>query len=70
MSNVNNQARREILGISADLKWSVIELRRISERLEASGNMPDAQAILRMIQSFQQGESRLNQIAGDADPNE
>jgi len=59
----NSQMRRDLVGISADLKWSSVELCRIADRLEAAGNSADAHAILRMIQVFQGGEERLTLIA-------
>ncbi|MEQ7918246.1 hypothetical protein ABQX22_03560 [Xanthomonas sp. WHRI 1810A] len=62
-TNTSAQTRRDLQGISSDLKWSAVELARIADRLEAAGNSPDAQAVLRMIQIFQQGEKRLNMIA-------
>lgn len=62
-SNTGAQARRDLQGISSDLKWSSVELARIADRLDAAGNSPDAQAVLRMIQIFQQGEKRLMAIA-------
>jgi hypothetical protein len=61
--DMNTQIRRQLYGISSDLKWSCVELLRIAERLEAAGNSPDSQAIHRMIQNFQQGELRLSEIA-------
>ena len=59
----NTPIRQELQGIGSDLKWSAVELSRIADRLDASGNASDAQAIQRMIQVFQQGEARLLQIA-------
>ncbi|MCQ3032535.1 hypothetical protein NLO88_17930 [Pseudomonas syringae] len=59
----NTQVIRDLVGISSDLKWSSVELSRIADRLEAAGNSADAQAILRMIQVFQDGEKRLALIA-------
>ncbi|WP_122322973.1 hypothetical protein [Pseudomonas amygdali] len=59
----NAQMVRDLVGISSDLKWSSVELSRITDRLEAAGNSADAQAILRMIQVFQDGEKRLALIA-------
>lgn len=59
------QLRRGLLDISSDLKWSAVELARIADRLEHAGNSPDAQAVLRMIQSFQQGEKRLSTMAAE-----
>jgi len=62
-TDISAQTRRDFQGISSDLKWSAVELARIADRLEAAGNSPDAQAVLPMIQTFQQGEKRLNMIA-------
>ena len=62
-SGTNSQMRRDLVGISSDLKWSSVELLRIADRLEAAGNSADAQAIHRMIQVFQSGEERLTLIA-------
>lgn len=59
----NAQMVRDLVGISSDLKWSSVELSRIADRLEAAGNSADSQAILRMIQVFQEGEMRLALIA-------
>lgn len=59
----NAQMIRDLVGISSDLKWSSVELSRFADRLEAAGNSADAQAILRMIQVFQDGEQRLALIA-------
>lgn len=59
----NSQMRRDLIGISVDLKWSSVELSRIADRLEAVGNSSDAHAIYRMIQVFQNGEERLAFIA-------
>jgi len=63
VTNTGVQTRRDLQGVSSDLKWSAVELARIANRLEAAGNSPDAQALLRMIQIFQRGEIRLNAIA-------
>ena len=51
--------RRDLQGIASDLKWSVVELVRIAERLSAAGNEADAQALLRMIKVFQGDEDKL-----------
>ncbi|RRV10803.1 hypothetical protein EGJ27_00930 [Pseudomonas sp. v388] len=57
------QDRRDLRGISADLKWSAVELSRIADRLDMAGNSVDADAVRRMIHVFQQDEARLMQIA-------
>jgi hypothetical protein len=52
--------KRDLQGIASDLKWSVVELKRIAERLSLSGNEADAQAIHHLITIFKAGEARLN----------
>lgn len=58
LSIEDQQLKRKLSGIAADLKWSAVELARIAERLSQSGNEPDAQALRRMITVLRQdGES-------------
>jgi hypothetical protein len=47
------------------LKWSAVELVRIAERLSQAGNVPDAQALHRMIAMFQREELRLQGMVND-----
>lgn len=49
MMSSNQNLRRDLQGLAADLKWSAVELVRIAERLSQAGNEPDAQALHRMI---------------------
>ena len=56
--------KRDLQGIASDLKWSAVELKRITERLSQTGHEADAQAVLKMCTVFQAGENRL---AGYAD---
>ncbi|MDD1963868.1 hypothetical protein NPS29_00900 [Pseudomonas putida] len=65
MSDTNQNLRRELQGIAADLKWSAVELVRIAERLSQAGNDPDAQALHRMIAMFQREEIRLQGMVND-----
>lgn len=65
MSDSNQHLRRDLQGISADLKWSAVELVRIAERLSQAGNDPDAQALHRMIAMFQREELRLQSMVND-----
>lgn len=51
--------RRDLQGVASDLRWSIVELTQIAERLHQASNEADAQAILRMCQVFQGGEERL-----------
>ncbi|SEJ95399.1 hypothetical protein [Pseudomonas sp. NFR16] len=65
MSDTNQNLRRDLQGIAADLKWSAVELVRIAERLSQAGNDPDAQALHRMIAMFQREEIRLQGMVND-----
>ncbi|RMW09877.1 hypothetical protein ALP03_00053 [Pseudomonas amygdali pv. tabaci] len=65
MNDSNQNLRRDLQGIAADLKWSAVELVRIAERLSQAGNDPDAQALHRMIAMFQREEVRLQGMVND-----
>ena len=60
LTKPNQDLKRDLQGVSSDLKWSAVELIRIAERLSHAGNGPDAEALRRMISIFQQDEKRLN----------
>lgn len=60
LTKPNQDLKRDLQGVSSDLKWSAVELVRIAERLSHAGNGPDAEALRRMISIFQQDEKRLN----------
>ncbi|MFW9086979.1 hypothetical protein ACOI7N_20800 [Pseudomonas sp. P2758] len=60
LTKPNQELKRDLQGISSDLKWSAVELKRIAERLSLTSNGADAQAIYRMIAIFQADEARLN----------
>ncbi len=64
LTKPNQDLKRDLQGIASDLKWSAVELMRIAERLSLAGNKADAQAVLRMLTVFHDGEDRL---AGYAD---
>jgi len=57
--------RRDLQDLASDLRWSVVELKRIAEHLHQSGNEADAQAVLRMCQLFQTNEERLTVYADE-----
>lgn len=59
LTKPNQELRRDLQGLASDLKWSAVELMRIAERLSQAGNEPDAQAVIRICQVIQTGESRL-----------
>jgi hypothetical protein len=65
MMSSNQNLRRDLQGLAADLKWSAVELVRIAERLSQAGNEPDAQALHRMIAMFHREEARLGTIVSD-----
>lgn len=65
IGSTNEQLRRDLTGIASDLKWSIVELANIAQRLEQSTHKSDAQALLRMIGVFKEGESRLGKHAED-----
>lgn len=62
LSLEDQQLKRQLSGIGADLKWSAVELARIALRLSQSGNEPDAQALQRMIAIFRKDEESLDAL--------
>ncbi|UVL26788.1 hypothetical protein [Pseudomonas donghuensis] len=58
-ASAQDELQRNLLGLTSDLKWSVVELKRIAERLSQAGNEADAQAVIRICQVMQAGEDRL-----------
>lgn len=68
MMDLNKPERimnRDLQGIASDLKWSVVDLMRIAERLRLAGNEADAQAVFRMCMIFIAGEDKLNGYADE-----
>lgn len=59
LNKPNHDLKRDLQGIASDLKWSVVELMRIAERLSQSGHEADTQAVRKMCTVFQAGENRL-----------
>ena len=55
--------KRDLQGVASDLKWSVVELLRVADRLSQAGNEADAQAVLRMCTVFHADEDRLTAYA-------
>lgn len=66
LTKPNQDLRRDLQGISSDLKWSAVELMRIAERLSQAGNEHDAQAVIRICQVMQAGEDKLAGYAEEA----
>jgi hypothetical protein len=65
MMSSNQNLRRDLQGLAADLKWSAVELVRIAERLSQAGNEPDAQGLHRMFAMFHREEAPLGTIVND-----
>lgn len=63
LGKTEQDLKRDLDGIALDLKWSAVELKGIAHRLEESGNQSHAQALLRMVDVFERGESRLKLYA-------
>lgn len=57
--------KRDLQGISSDLKWSAVDLKRIAERLSQSGHEVDAQAVLKMCAVLHADEDRLAGYAAE-----
>jgi len=55
MSDTNQNLCRDLQGIAAELKWSAVELVRIAERLNQTGNDSDAQALHRIDRDVSEG---------------
>lgn len=64
LTKPSQDLKRYLQGIASDLKWSAVDLGRITDWLSQSGNEADAQAALKMCTVFHAGEDRL---AGYAD---
>ena len=56
LTQPNHDLKRDLQGIASDLKWSVVELMRIAERLNQSGHEADTQAVRKMCTVLGWGE--------------
>lgn len=63
-STWEQQAKRQLRGVAADLKWSAVELAQIADRLSQTGNELDAQALHRMASILRKDEVSLEEVAG------
>ena len=52
LTKPSQDLKRYLQGIASDLKWSAVDLGRITDRLSQSGNEADAQAVLKMCTVF------------------
>lgn len=68
LTKPSQDLKRYLQGIASDLKWSAVDLGRITDWLSQSGNEADAQAALKMCTVFHAGEDRLtiysNEVKG------
>lgn len=65
LTKPNQNLKRDLQGVASDLKWSVVELMRIAERLSLAGNEADARAVLKMCTALQADEYRLTRYADE-----
>ncbi|KAB0495639.1 hypothetical protein [Pseudomonas vancouverensis] len=59
LNEFEQELRRDLQGLASDLRWSVVELRRLEQQLRQAGNEVDAQAIERLCSLFQGDEEKL-----------
>lgn len=72
LGKTEQELKRNLEGIALDLKWSAVELKGIAHRLQDTNNhahahafQAHAQALLRMVEVFERGESRLKVYADE-----
>jgi hypothetical protein len=65
LNESEHDLRRDLQDVASDLRWSIVELTQIAERLSEAGNEADAQAVLRMCQVFQTREEQLMAYADE-----
>ena len=58
LTKPSQDLKRYLQGIASDLKWSAVDLGRITDWLSQSGNEADAQAALKMCTVLHAGEDR------------
>ncbi|WP_419709808.1 hypothetical protein [Pseudomonas sp. NFX224] len=63
LNESEQELRRGLIGLASDLRWSAVELLRISEQLRLTGNDVDADAIRKLCDLFQGDEQRLSGYA-------
>lgn len=57
------ELKRVLQDVASDLKWSIVELKGIAERLKDAKSHNDEAAISRMIKTFQDDEKNLEGCA-------
>ncbi|MVV52293.1 hypothetical protein EJA72_29280 [Pseudomonas sp. PB120] len=63
LNELEQEFRRDLQGVASDLRWSAVELLRLSEQLRRAGNDTDAEAVMRLCDLFQGDEERLSGYA-------
>ena len=62
LNKPNQELRRDLLGIAADLKWTGVDLLHIAETLSTAGHESEAQTVLRMSTVMLNGEEKLQGV--------
>jgi hypothetical protein len=65
LNESEHDLRRDLQDVASDLRWSIVELTQIAERLSAAENEADAQALLRKCEVLQAGEKLLMAYADE-----
>jgi Ca2+-binding EF-hand superfamily protein len=65
LNELEQDLRRDLQDVASDLRWSIVELTQIAERLSEAQNDADAQALLRQCEVLQAGEKRLMAYADE-----
>jgi hypothetical protein len=65
LNESEQELRRDLLSVASDLRWSAVELLRITEQLNRAGDDADAQAMRRMCELLQANEERLTAYADE-----
>lgn len=65
LNELEQDLRRDLQDVASDLRWSIVELTQIAERLSEAQNDADAQALLRKCEVLQAGEKRLMAYADE-----
>lgn len=65
LNELEHDLRRDLQDVASDLRWSIVELTQIAERLSEAQNDADAQALLRKCEVLQAGEKRLMAYADE-----
>jgi ADP-dependent phosphofructokinase/glucokinase len=62
LNKPNQELRRDLLGIAADLKWTGVDLLQIAETLSLAGHESEAQSVLRMSTVLLNDEEKLQRV--------